>query len=80
VRGKLPLRSGRDQSVRVRRFPGDLTIARVLVRLVIAAGAFHVLRFETEIVGASTVCQTEFLGSGVIRAYRSEQFVRQVTE
>jgi hypothetical protein len=51
---------------------------RIPARMAIAAGSFSTLRYASDIAGDAAIYSTQFLGTGVVKAYQAERMVKGI--
>lgn len=51
---------------------------RIPARIAIAQGSFSTLRFASDIAGDAAIYSTQFLGTGVVKAYQAERAVKGI--
>lgn len=51
---------------------------RIPARIAIAQGSFSTLRYASDIAGDAAVYSTQFLGTGVVKAYQAERAVKGI--
>jgi hypothetical protein len=55
-----------------------LLTKKIPARIAIAQGSFSTLRYASDIAGDAAIYSTQFLGTGVVRAYRAERTVKGI--
>ncbi|MBI3048393.1 MAG: hypothetical protein HYY76_08765 [Acidobacteria bacterium] len=51
---------------------------RIPSRIAVAQGSFSTLRYASDIAGEAAVYSTQFLGTGVVRAYQAERAIKGI--